>query len=147
MRSVSQRKPEAPSRACISRVRTAASSLEGEWDVLLFRGADAPILLRELGRCREVTFRAAGQGVGRDCEVAPEDDYYHHLVVWHRSRDEIIGACRLGFTREILDRHGPHGLYLDHVFKIRPEFYSRLGPAIELSRSFVMPEYQRDNRA
>jgi len=99
-----------PSRRGSTSQSKLFSSSEGEWDVLLFRGADAPILLCELGRCREVTFRAAGQGVGRDRDVAPEDDYYHHLVVWHRSRGEIIGAYCLGFTREILDRHGPHGL-------------------------------------
>lgn len=123
------------------------ASPDGEIEVLLFQGSEAPALLRELGRCRELTFRAAGQGVGLACDVAPEDDYYHHLVLWHRERGEILGAYRLGFIREILATRGPRGLYLDHVFKMRRGFYARLGPAIELSRSFVMPSCQRDNRA
>lgn len=122
-------------------------SPDGSIEVLMFRGDAAPTMLRELGRCRELTFRAAGQGVGRACDIAPEDEYYHHLVLWQRERREIIGAYRLGFVREILASHGPTGLYLDHVFKIRPAFYARLGAAVELSRSFVMPANQRDNRA
>lgn len=122
-------------------------SPDQEIDVLLVRGGRAPLLLRELGRAREITFRAAGQGSGRDCDVSPEDDYYEHLVLWHRHERRLMGAYRLGFTRDILARHGPSGLYLDHVFKIDPSFYEELGPAIELSRSFVLPEYQRDNRA
>jgi putative hemolysin len=123
------------------------SSSDGSVDVLLFRGSDCPELLQELGRCREITFRAAGQGVGRDRDLAPEDDYYHHLVLWHRARQEIVGAYRLGFVQEIIASHGPAGLYLDHVFSIRPDFYRRLGSAVELSRSFVMPQHQRDNQA
>jgi putative hemolysin len=123
------------------------TSPDGELDVLLVRGSDAPGLLQDLGRCRELTFRAAGQGVGRARDLAPEDEYYHHLVVWHRARGGIVGAYRLGLTREIVASRGPQGLYLAHVFRLRPEFLERLGPAIELSRSFVMPEFQRDNRA
>lgn len=126
--------------------RLLASS-DGSIEVHLFRGDAAPALLRELGRCRELTFRAAGQGVGLARDITPEDAYYHHLVLWQRERCEIIGAYRLGFVQEILAARGPTGLYLDHVFEIRPAFYARLGAAIELSRSFVMPANQKDNRA
>lgn len=123
------------------------TSSDGEIDVLLVRGSDAPRLLRELGRCREITFRAAGQGVGGVSDLAPEDAYYHHLIAWRRQHGGIVGAYRLGLTREIVAAHGPQGLYLAHVFRLRPEFLTRLGAAIELSRSFVMPAFQRDNRA
>lgn len=123
------------------------SSPEGEIDVFLFQGAEAPVLLRALGRCRELTFRAAGQGVGLPCDLSPEDDYYRHLVLWHRTRGEILGAYRLGITREILAQRGRAALYLDHIFEFDRRFHDVLGPAIELSRSFVMPDSQRDNRA
>lgn len=123
------------------------TSPDGAIDVLLFRGDEAPALLQELGRCREITFRAAGQGVGLPCDVAKEDEYYHHLVLWHREKAELLGAYRLGFTRDIIARHGAEGLYLDHIFKFAGGFHERLGPAIELSRSFVMPGSQRDNQA
>lgn len=122
-------------------------SSDEEIDVLLFRGERCPVLMRELGRCREVTFRAAGQGSGLDCDLSPEDDYYEHLVLWHRGERKVMGAYRLGFTDDIITRRGPTGLYLDHIFKINPAFYEKLGSAIELSRSFVLPEFQRANQA
>jgi putative hemolysin len=122
-------------------------SSDGEIDVLYFQGHRGPALVRELGRGRELTFREAGQGSGLACDVSSEDDYYHHLVLWHRLLKQVIGAYRLGITREILARHGPRGLYLDHVFAIAPEFYDAIGPSIELSRSFIRPEFQRDSRA
>ncbi len=122
-------------------------STDDEIDVLYFQGHRGPALVRELGRGRELTFREAGQGSGLACDVSAEDDYYHHLVLWHRPLKQVIGAYRLGITREILTRHGPRGLYLDHVFAIAPAFYDAIGPSIELSRSFIRPEFQRDSRA
>lgn len=115
-------------------------------ELLFIRGYEAPGLLELLGRAREVTFRAAGQGVGQDVDLAPEDDYYHQLIVWDHSRNGIAGAYRTGILRAILDDHGPTGLYLDHIFKIDPAFYERFRNSLELSRSFVLPDYQRDNR-
>lgn len=118
-----------------------------EYDLLLLRGDESPPLLRELGRCREMTFRAAGQGVGQPRDLGPEDDYYHHLVLWHRERAELAGAYRLGMVDAILAEHGEKALYLDHIFRIRPSFYRRVAPACELSRSFVLPRYQGDKHA
>jgi putative hemolysin len=117
------------------------------FDVLLFRGDASPDIMHELGRCREITFRNAGQGVGQPLDLSPEDDYYHHLVLWDSVAGRLAGAYRIGFTAQIIADHGPHGLYLDHVFDIDPAFFDKLGPAMELSRSFVLPDYQRDNRA
>ncbi len=133
--------------AALSEKHRLLRSSDEEIDVLLFRGERSPALMRELGRAREITFRAAGQGSGQACDLSPEDDYYEHLVLWHRPSRRLMGAYRLGFTRDIIEARGPGGLYLDHIFKIDPAFYEKLGPAIELSRSFVLPDYQRDNRA
>ena len=130
--------------ACTDRQRICQS---GPFDLLLVRGEDAPELLHELGRLREVTFRAAGQGTGRDIDLSPEDNHYHHLLLWHREAGKIGGAYRIGIVRDILEEQGGDGLYLNHVFNIRPAFFERIGPPMELSRSFVIPAYQRDNRA
>jgi len=115
-------------------------------ELLFIQGREAPGLLELLGRAREVTFRAVGQGVGQDVDLSPEDDYYHQLIVWDHSRNGIAGAYRTGILRSILDEHGNSGLYLDHIFKINPAFYERFRDSLELSRSFVLPDYQRDNR-
>lgn len=119
----------------------------GKFDALLIQGRESALLLHELGRSREITFRAAGQGVGKPLDLAPEDEYYHHLLLWDRAAARLAGAYRIGIVQDILMSHGQQGLYLDHVFKIQPDFYKNLGPAFELSRSFVLPEYQRDNQA
>lgn len=116
------------------------------FDVFLFRGDQAPHALDALGRARSVTFRAAGQGTDKEVDLTPEDDYYHHLVVWDNEAQRLAGAYRIGLVPEILREHGQPGLYLDHVFHIDPAFFQRFPRSMELSRSFVLPDYQKDNR-
>ncbi|MGJ3243970.1 MAG: lysophospholipid acyltransferase family protein [Opitutales bacterium] len=119
---------------------------KGDLELLFIRGLEAPGLLECLGRAREVTFRATGQGVGKDIDLSPEDNYYHQLIVWDHRRGTIAGAYRVGILEAILGEQGSAGLYLDHVFRIDPAFYKRFPASLELSRSFVLPDYQRDNR-
>jgi len=130
--------------ACAAEHRICQS---GPFDLLLVRGAESPALMHELGRIREIAFRAAGQGTGRTLDLSPEDRHYHHLLLWDRDAARLAGAYRVGMVEEILKSHGSTGLYLNQVFKVRPGFYRRVSPAIELSRSFVIPDYQRDKLA
>lgn len=116
---------------------------QGGFEVFFARGDALPITLQALGMARETTFQAAGQGTGQTVDLSEEDRYYHHLILWDRSQRCLCGAYRVGKVTEILDQHGPTGLYLDHVFRIQPSFYRDLGPAYELSRSFILPAYQR----
>jgi putative hemolysin len=71
------------------------------------------------------------------------DAHYLHLFIWNAEASEIVGAYRVGATDRILERHGRQGLYSSTLFDSRMEFFHRLGPALELGRSFVRPEYQR----
>ncbi|NBB80055.1 MAG: GNAT family N-acetyltransferase [Verrucomicrobia bacterium] len=118
----------------------------GTFEVYLFRGDKSPQQLDTLGRARSVTFRAADQGTGKEIDLSPEDNYYHHLVVWDTEAGCLAGAYRIGIVPEILRDHGQSGLYLDHVFHIDPAFFERFPHSMELSRSFVLPDYQKDNR-
>ncbi|HVY80396.1 MAG TPA: GNAT family N-acyltransferase [Steroidobacteraceae bacterium] len=102
-----------------------------------------PNVLRELGRLREVSFRAAGEGTGRSVDLDSFDDYYEHLFVWSASQREIVGAYRLGRVDEIRRRFGTAGLYTATLFEYREPFFALLGAALELGRSFVRPEYQK----
>ena len=54
-----------------------------------------------------------------------------------------MGAYRLGPTADILPRHGIRGLYTSTLFRYRKELFERLEPAVELGRSFIRPEYQK----
>ncbi len=113
------------------------------FEVLAFRGSEAPMLMRELGRLREVTFRAVGEGTGKAVDLDEYDEYYEHLVIWNRDRQEIVGAYRIARCDEVLAQHGPKGLYLNSLFEIEPELFERIHPALELGRSIVRQEYQR----
>lgn len=138
--------PETAAKALADLLPSQRLLRRDDLELLFIRGREAPDLLQLLGRAREVTFRAAGQGVGRDVDLSPEDDYYHQLIVWDHRRGGVAGAYRTGILSTILDEQGREGLYLDHVFKIDPAFYGRFRNSMELSRSFVLPDYQKDNR-
>jgi len=112
--------------------------------VYLFQGKEAPAVMQLIGAARAVTFAAIGAGAGQEIDLSEEDDYYHHLLLWDRELNCLVGAYRLGFTSEILAKQGKVGMYLDHVFEIQPKFYEKLGNAMELSRSFVLPSYQKN---
>ena len=112
--------------------------------VYLFKGNEAPEMMQLIGAARSVTFAAIGAGAGKEVDLSEEDDYYDHLLLWDKAENCLVGAYRLGFTNEILESHGKEGMYLDHVFEVQPEFYEKLGNAMELSRSFVLPSYQKN---
>jgi len=119
----------------------------GGYDLLFLRGDRSPAIMEELGRSRELTFRKAGQGTGRDIDLADEDRHYHHLILWHRTKGQVAGAYRVGIVNRILEEHGREGLYLETVFWFDKRFYARIGPSFELSRSFIHPGHQRDRHA
>jgi putative hemolysin len=105
--------------------------------------ARIPWTLQELGRLRELTFRAVGEGTGRSADIDVFDDYYEHLFIWNTETREIVGAYRLGRTDEISRRFGKRGLYTSTLFDYNELFLKLLGPALELGRSFVRAEYQK----
>ena len=102
-----------------------------------------PLLLQELGRLRELSFREVGEGTGKSSDLDLYDSYYTHLFVWDRDARRIVGGYRLGHTDRILDRYGSKGLYVHSLFKLAPELTNDLRSALELGRSFVASEYQR----
>jgi len=119
--------------------------LEGnrEFTVFAAREHEIPNILPELGRLREVTFRDAGEGTGRSSDLDEFDSYYTHIVLWNKLNHEAVGAYRIGDTARILPRRGIDGLYTSTLFRFDDRFFDKLGPALELGRSFIRPEYQR----
>lgn len=115
----------------------------GDLAVYLGTAREMPELLREVGRLREVTFCKVGEGTGKSLDLDRFDDYYWHLLLWHKGKRELVGAYRAGSTAEILPEHGISGLYTSTLFRYDERIFQKLGPALELGRSFVRPEYQR----
>jgi len=115
----------------------------GEYRVFVTPSCWISHTLREIGRLREITFRAAGEGTGKSLDLDRFDRHYDHLFVWHEKRCEVVGAYRVGRTRHIVNQHGLDGLYTRTLFRYDQRLMDAMGPALELGRSFVRPEYQR----
>ena len=116
----------------------------GLFSVYYASAAEAPSILREIGRLRELTFRAAGEGTGKAIDLDRFDQHYWHLFVWHRERREVVGAYRLGEIDTLVSRGGVDSLYTRTLFRFDRRLVDALGPTLELGRSFVRQEYQRD---
>ncbi|OYT73051.1 MAG: glycerol acyltransferase [Chloracidobacterium sp. CP2_5A] len=116
---------------------------QGEFSVWCADAEQIPHVLHEIGRLRELTFRAAGEGTGKALDVDAFDSYYQHLFVWNRERREIVGGYRFGRTDAIVARFGKRGLYTNTLFAYGMAFLQSIGPALELGRSFVRQEYQK----
>jgi hypothetical protein len=119
----------------------------GRWLVALATADEVPQVVNEIGRQREVAFRAVGEGTGRDVDLDRFDARYAHLFVWDRAQQRLAGAYRLSDTESFHRHELPHGLYTHSLFAYGRPFLERLGPALELGRAFVRPEYQRSSRA
>ena len=115
----------------------------GNMRVYALGSRQAPRVVREIGRLRELTFRASGEGTGKARDLDRFDAYYTHLVLWNDDRREIAGAYRVGNVQRILHRYGMRGLYTASLFRFQPSFFAKVGPALELGRSFVHLDYQR----
>jgi putative hemolysin len=118
-------------------------SRAGDLDAYMAQAIHIPNVLGELGRLREITFRAAGEGTGKPLDLDEFDPHYLHLFVWNSRKQELVGAYRLARTDVVRSQFGIRGLYTATLFRYGDPFLDRLGPALELGRSFVRQEYQR----
>jgi len=153
VRSVLPRKPQEPIISAVPSelVKSDIAALPpdrlltetNEFAVYSARAPEMPHLLEELGRLREVTFRTAGEGTGKRTDLDEFDPYYWHIVLWSKEKQELAGAYRAGNTDEIIRAHGIKGLYTNTVFRYDEGLFLKIGSALELGRSFIRTEYQR----
>jgi putative hemolysin len=115
----------------------------GELEVWQLGASEAPWLMQELGRLRELTFRAVGEGTGRARDIDLYDSYYDQLVVWNRRTQEVVGGYRIGAADRIRARFGARGLNTSTQLDYHRTQQPSHGMALELGRSFVRPEYQK----
>lgn len=113
------------------------------YEVYWTTAKQSPSLLESIGRLREMTFRLVDEGTGEPTDLDSFDLHYRHLFLWDKEAKAIVGAYRMGLVDQILQTHGPGGLYTTTLFKYKPSFLQELGPALEMGRSFIAPEYQR----
>lgn len=116
-------------------------------EIYIVTAHDSPNVMREIGRLREITFRMAGGGTGKEMDIDEFDmcdNCYKQLIVWNPEAQEIIGGYRyiMGDKWEY-DAEGQPILATSHMFRFSEKFIREYAPyTIELGRSFVTPEYQ-----
>ena len=115
----------------------------GKFTVYLTKANQIPHLLDEIGRQRELTFRSVGEGTGQSRDLDEFDLYYYHLILWDDEAQKLVGAYRMGRGTEILEYYGKKGFYMSSLFKMSNAFRPYLMQSVELGRSFVVQEYQR----
>ena len=98
-------------------------------------------LLREIGRLRELTFRAVGEGTGHRLDVDLYDSWYEHIVLWDAVASKVAGAYRLARGAVVLPERGLAGFYTASLFDYAGDALPRMQQGMELGRSFVAPEY------
>lgn len=115
----------------------------GQFDVFIAPFSALPNTISEIGRLRELTFRAAGEGTGKARDLDEHDLYYLQLIIWDREKKQIAGGYRLGLGDRIFERFGVNGFYTNTLFKMKPGFFPMLQKSVELGRTYVPAEYQR----
>ena len=115
----------------------------GDFIVFIATAQQIPSCVREIGRLREITFRAVGEGTGNEIDLDKFDPYYMHLVMWNVARKEIAGSYRLGLSDTIIEKYGVKGLYTSTLFEFDMQLIEKLPPLIEMGRSFIRLEYQK----
>jgi hypothetical protein len=120
---------------------------KGGNELYVITNSDSPNTMLEVGRLREITFRAAGGGTGKETDIDTYDineNPYKQLIVWDPDQKEILGGYRFHMGAELgIDEHGHVQIATAKLFHFTEKFIKEYLPyTIELGRSFVQPEYQ-----
>ena len=115
--------------------------------IYIITAQDSPNTMKEIGRLREIAFRAAGGGTGKSMDIDEYDimdNPYKQLIVWNPEAEEILGGYRYILGTDVrFDEHGAPILATAHMFNFSDKFLKDYLPTtIELGRSFVTLEYQ-----
>ncbi|MBN2173232.1 MAG: GNAT family N-acetyltransferase [Bacteroidales bacterium] len=119
----------------------------GRNKIYIFTHNQAPNLMRELGRLREITFRDAGGGTGKCCDIDfydTADPPFKQLIVWNPEEKEIVGGYRYIVGKDVpLDKEGHPITPTAKLFKFSERYITEFWPdTFELGRSFVQTMYQ-----
>lgn len=109
--------------------------------IYLYHYEPNSLIMREVGRLREVAFRAVGEGTGSRRDIDGYDHKYFHLLLWDDDELEIAGAYRICDTSICAENLGKGHLYSSELFNYTESMKPYLERGLELGRSFVQPKY------
>ena len=113
-----------------------------QFSVFYAQARQIPALMNDITRERERVFRLYDEGSGQARDGDDFDQTYVQLFVWDNENHSLVGAYRMGRT-DLLRKDDPAGVYLTQMFEFDDQFYDNMPPALELGRSFVVPEHQK----
>lgn len=130
----------------LSRERFVRLTRKGENEIYIINHHNAPNVILEIGRLREVTFRASGGGTGEEVDLDEYDTSahcYQQLIVWSPEDEEIVGGYRFIRCKDAMTENGEIQLSTTHYFDFSEKFITDYLPyTIELGRSWVQPNFQ-----
>lgn len=109
--------------------------------IYLFKHDGSSTIMREIGRLREIAFRAVGEGSNKRRDIDQFDSHYFHIILWDKDDLEIIGAYRLGDAKRLSTDISSCGLYTATLFDFNESMQPYFEQGLELGRSFVQPQY------
>ncbi len=113
------------------------------YEVYVAKSAEIPVLLQEIGRQREITFREIGEGTNKPLDLDIYDYHYEHLILWDAEQNILSGAYRLGIGTDIYRQFGPHGFYVTTLFKTDEVMQEMFSKSLEMGRAFIVKEQQQ----
>ncbi len=115
----------------------------GNYEVYFTSYEEIPSVIREIGRQRELTFRAVGEGSNLPFDLDEYDKHYHHLFLWDNGAKKLAGAYRMGMGKEIMKKFGISGFYTSSLFEFDQEIHPFFRKVIEMGRAYIYAEYQQ----
>lgn len=115
----------------------------GNYQVFFAQYDEIPSVMREIGRQREITFRAVGEGSNLPFDLDEYDKHYSHLFLWDHENEKIVGAYRMALGKQVMKKHGVSGFYTSSLFNFDPELQPFFKKVIEMGRAYINLEYQQ----
>lgn len=137
--------PVSELQADISALKQKGSMLfgNGNYEVYFAKYEEIPAIMREIGRQREITFRAVGEGSNLPFDLDAYDRDYCHLFLWDSAEEKLVGAYRLALGRQIMKNHGIQGFYTSSLFDFDQELHPFFKKVIEMGRAYISQDYQQ----
>lgn len=129
----------------ISKIRGTDKMLfsNGNYEIYFTPYEEIPSVMREIGRQRELTFRAVGEGSNLPFDLDEYDKHYHHLFLWDNAAEKLAGAYRMALGKDVMKKFGIKGFYTSSLFEFEQDIHPFFKKVIEMGRAYILEEYQQ----
>lgn len=125
----------------ITKIKTILAE-KGSLQVLLTTKNESPVIINEIGRLREITFRSVGEGTGKKSDLDEHDNHFEHLILWDNENKVIGGSYRLGNGQKLNSVHNYESI-IHEFYQKNLGTQSIINASLVLGRAFIVEEYQQ----